>query len=132
MVNKGSVRITGEPGVMAVIVMASQAAAAAGGDDSSQAAVSTATAELARNIVKYAGAGNVTIETVQAGDRVAIRITARDRGPGIDDIDAAMTDHYSTGGTLGLGLPGVNRLMDEFVVESEPGHGTKVTTLKWL
>jgi serine/threonine-protein kinase RsbT len=67
-----------------------------------------------------------------AGSRMGMEVIVRDRGPGIEDIQKAMADHYSSGGTLGLGLPGVKRMMDEFELTSEPGKGTTVTIRKWL
>jgi serine/threonine-protein kinase RsbT len=92
--------------------------------------VATAVSEVCRNIVRFAGRGEVTIELVEVPAR-GIRVTARDAGPGIADVDRAMTDGYSTYGGLGLGLPGVRRLMDDFVLASDPEHGTTVTMTKW-
>lgn len=94
--------------------------------------IATAASELARNIVKYAGEGEIVIRLVNHGTREGLEIEARDRGPGIDDIDLAMQDHVSDGGTLGLGLPGVRRMMDAFQIESTPGEGTRVVAAKWL
>ena len=93
--------------------------------------VTTATSELARNIVKYAGSGQFSVNRIEDGERTGVQIVARDRGPGIADVPAALRDHYSTGGTLGLGLPGVKRLMDELEVDSKPGKGTTVTATLW-
>jgi anti-sigma regulatory factor (Ser/Thr protein kinase) len=90
--------------------------------------ISTSVSELARNILKYAGSGEILIEET---DRGGVQVTARDRGPGIADVAAAMQDHYSSSGTLGLGLPGVRRMMDEFEIETEPGKGTRVVVRKW-
>jgi serine/threonine-protein kinase RsbT len=95
-----------------------------------QSRVATATSELARNIFKYAGMGHVTIAPVERDGRMGIEILAEDQGPGIEDIEQAMEDRYSSGGTLGLGLPGVRRLMDVFRIESAPGRGTRVMALK--
>ncbi|MBD3857001.1 MAG: hypothetical protein IFK92_10875 [Acidobacteria bacterium] len=72
------------------------------------------------------------VDPVFAGCRFGIEIEAVDRGPGIEDSEAAMRDNFSSGGTLGLGLPGVKRLMDEFSLESAPGKGTRVTAVKWI
>jgi anti-sigma regulatory factor (Ser/Thr protein kinase) len=91
----------------------------------------TAVSELARNILKYAGSGDVQIEIIEERSRVGIVITVTDRGPGITNIKQAMDDHFSTSGTLGLGLPGVKRLMDEFEIESQPGRGTRVSVKMW-
>jgi serine/threonine-protein kinase RsbT len=86
--------------------------------------------EVCRNIVRFAGSGEVVVELLDSPRR-GLQVVARDAGPGIDDVDAAMADGFSTYGGLGLGLPGVRRLMDEFAVASEPGHGTTVTMTKW-
>jgi serine/threonine-protein kinase RsbT len=93
--------------------------------------IATAISELARNILSYARRGEITLKIVQASSRQAVTIVARDSGPGIRDIRQAMRDGFSTSGSLGLGLPGVRRLMDEFEIVSEPGHGTMVTVKKW-
>jgi serine/threonine-protein kinase RsbT len=93
--------------------------------------VATAISELARNIVSYAGRGEIHISLVQLGARPGITIIARDQGPGIPDIDAAVRVGYSTSGGLGLGLPGVRRIMDEFHIASERGRGTTITITKW-
>lgn len=98
---------------------------------SEQTIVATAISELARNIVTYAGRGEVTVSVVDEGQRSGVVVVASDEGPGIADVDDAMLDGFSTGGSLGLGLPGVRRLMDEFELESLPGGGTTVTVLKW-
>ena len=92
--------------------------------------IATAVSEVARNIVRFAGSGELLLEIVE-DDRPGVRATARDTGPGITDIDEAMKDGYSTYHGLGLGLPGARRLMDEFAVASEPGRGTTVTMTKW-
>lgn len=94
--------------------------------------VATAVSELVRNILKYAGRGEIRVRRVAACRGPAIEVEAIDWGPGISDCDAAMNDHFSSGGTLGLGLPGVKRLMDEFTLESAPGKGTRVTARKWI
>jgi len=93
--------------------------------------LATAISELARNIVRYAKHGEIVIAPIQSGDRVGITVVARDKGPGIASILLAMQDGYSTSGGLGLGLPGVNRLMDEFHLASDANVGTTVTIKKW-
>ena len=93
--------------------------------------IATAISEVARNIVIYAGAGEITLRIVEQGQRRGLVVFASDRGPGIADIDRAMQDGYSTSRGLGIGLPGSKRLMDEFVVSSEVGKGTVVTMTKW-
>ena len=93
--------------------------------------IATAISELARNIVSYARKGEITLKTVSASVRQGILIVASDNGPGIPDIRQAMRDGFSTSGSLGLGLPGVRRLMDEFEITSQPGKGTMVAVKKW-
>jgi serine/threonine-protein kinase RsbT len=93
--------------------------------------IATAISELARNIVSYARKGEIQLKTVQGSGRQGILIVASDDGPGIQDIRQAMRDGFSTSGSLGLGLPGVRRLMDEFEIASEPGQGTIVKVKKW-
>jgi anti-sigma regulatory factor (Ser/Thr protein kinase) len=93
--------------------------------------VATAVSELARNILKYAGTGEIRIKRIEREGRSGLEVMARDQGPGIVDIETALEDHYSSSGTLGLGLPGIKRMMDEFEIESDPGRGTQVTCRKW-
>jgi len=95
-----------------------------------QTLVATIISELASNIVKYAGRGTVRVNRVQATDGVDIEVWADDSGPGIADVDRAMRDHFSTGNTLGLGLPGVRRMSDAFSIDSTPGAGTHVHARK--
>jgi serine/threonine-protein kinase RsbT len=95
------------------------------------ALIATAISELARNILTYAGEGEIALDREQLGDKRGIVVIARDRGPGIADVDLALQDGYSTSRSLGIGLPGVRRLMDEFELSSAPGSGTTVTTKKW-
>lgn len=91
----------------------------------------TATSELVRNLLKYGGGGKVIIEGVNNGRENGVRVTFIDKGPGIPDIDLAMKDGYSTGKSLGLGLPGTKRLVNEFDIKTELGNGTTVTITKW-
>jgi serine/threonine-protein kinase RsbT len=94
--------------------------------------LATAISEVARNIVQYAGTGEITFVVVRDGEHRGIVVVARDHGPGIPDVDLAMQDGYSTGRSLGLGLPGARRLMDEFDLDSQTGGGTTVTMKKWI
>ena len=94
--------------------------------------IATAVSEVARNIVEYAGVGEVLLSVVQNSVRRGLQVVGRDQGPGIADIDQAMQDGYSTSQGLGLGLPGSRRLVDEFHIESKVGLGTIVTLRKWL
>jgi serine/threonine-protein kinase RsbT len=93
--------------------------------------IATAISEVARNIVTYAGRGEIVLRIVQRGPRRGLLVIARDQGPGIADIARAMEDGYSTSRSLGLGLPGSKRLMDEFELASELGKETEVTMTKW-
>jgi serine/threonine-protein kinase RsbT len=93
--------------------------------------IATAISEVARNIVSYAGNGEIVMRVIQRGQRRGITVVARDRGPGIADIERAMKDGFSTSRGLGLGLPGSKRLMDEFELVSEVGKGTEITMTKW-
>ena len=93
--------------------------------------IATAISELARNIVSYARRGEIRLQRIQNSVRQGIMVVAYDEGPGIRDITQALRDGFSTSGSLGLGLPGVRRLMDEFDISSKPGMGTTVTVKKW-
>jgi serine/threonine-protein kinase RsbT len=93
--------------------------------------IATAISELARNIVLYAGRGEIALRKGAKGGRRCLTVISRDKGPGIPDISNAMRDGFTTSGGLGLGLPGVRRVMDEFEIQSKPGAGTTVTVRKW-
>jgi serine/threonine-protein kinase RsbT len=93
--------------------------------------LATAISELARNIVSYAGQGEIVLRATQNSGRPSVTVIARDDGPGIPSIEQALRDGYSTSGSLGLGLPGVRRLVDEFEITSAVGRGTTVTVHKW-
>jgi serine/threonine-protein kinase RsbT len=97
-----------------------------------QARIATAISELTRNIVQYAELGESIMRPVEAGGRVGIEIICQDEGPGIPDIELAMQDGFSTSKSMGMGMPGAKRLMDEFEIESEMGIGTTVIIRKWL
>jgi serine/threonine-protein kinase RsbT len=99
--------------------------------DAGAAGIMTTVSELGRNILKYATRGRIHVSGLEQGVRRGIEISALDEGPGIADVAAALRDHFSTGGSLGLGLPGVRRMMDDFEIESRPGAGTRVRTRKW-
>lgn len=96
-----------------------------------QTKIMTAASELARNMLKYANGGKVNIEVVAKGRENGLRLTFVDEGPGIPNIQLALKDGYSTGKSLGLGLPGTRRLVSEFAINSEVGKGTTVTITKW-
>lgn len=91
----------------------------------------TAVSELARNTVVYGGGGDMDWEVLDEGPRTCVRLTFRDEGPGIADIKLALTDGWTSGGGLGLGLTGARRLVDEFELESTPGIGTRISITKW-
>ena len=96
-----------------------------------QTKIITAASEIARNTVDYGGGGTLLIEMLREGPRTGLRLTFADQGPGIEDLDRAMTDGYTTGGGLGLGMSGAKRLCNEFRVKSTPGQGTIVTLARW-
>ena len=96
-----------------------------------QTKVITAASELVRNMLKYANGGQVHIEVVSKGRENGIRLVFVDKGPGIPNMAMAMKDGFSTGKSLGLGLPGAKRLVSEFNIQSEVGKGTTVTVIKW-
>jgi serine/threonine-protein kinase RsbT len=93
--------------------------------------IATAISEVARNIVVYAARGEIRVSAAHDGARRGIAVVAHDNGPGIPDVELAMRDGYSTGKSLGLGLSGARRLMDEFEIVSEVGVGTTITMRKW-
>lgn len=102
-----------------------------GFSDAEQAAIITSIMEIARNIFKYAGSGTIKLETINENKRIGIHVLAKDNGPGIENLELAMQDGYSKGNSLGLGLPGANRLMDTFTLQSEVNKGTTISMIKW-
>ena len=107
-------------------------AAELGFASSEQALIATAISELARNILQYAGRGQVEITVEHEGGRKGIGVVASDQGPGIPDLKRALEDGFSTGKGLGLGLPGTKRIMDDFELVSDVGKGTRVAVKKWV
>lgn len=91
----------------------------------------TAASELVRNMIKYANGGSILIEAISKGRDNGIRLIFKDQGPGISNIQQAMKDGYSSGKSLGLGLPGAKRLVSEFDIKSVVGEGTTVSIIKW-
>lgn len=126
------ITIRGDSDVARAIVYANKMSKAAQFHPVDQSRIATAVSELARNILKYAGHGEIRLQQILERGRRGMEIVAEDKGPGISDRESALADHFSSSGTLGLGLPGVRRMMDEFALESEHGHGTRVTVRKWL
>ncbi|MGQ9626175.1 MAG: anti-sigma regulatory factor [Anaerolineae bacterium] len=97
-----------------------------------QARIATAISEIARNVVLYAPEGIVTVAVIDTGRKRGLEVICEDNGPGMEDLELAMQDGYSTSRGLGKGLPGAKRLVDEFEIESKPGKGTRVVMRKWL
>jgi serine/threonine-protein kinase RsbT len=93
--------------------------------------IATAISEIARNIIVFAQRGDMTLSVIEKAGKRGVMVVAEDQGPGIPDIAQAMRDGFSTGKSLGLGLPGAKRLMDEFEIQSEVGKGTTITMRKW-
>lgn len=107
-------------------------AAGAGFNKTQQMLIATAASELSSNILRYAGKGELLLKVVKNMGRLGIEIVAMDQGTGIADIEKALQDNYTTTkGSLGLGLPSVRRIMDDFEIESSPGKGTLIRTRKW-
>jgi serine/threonine-protein kinase RsbT len=107
-------------------------AASIGFSSTDQTLLATAISEVARNIVSYAGRGTILLRAIEEAGRRGLLIVADDQGPGIENIELAMRDGFSTGKSLGLGLPGAKRLVDAFELSSTKGSGTTVTMKKWL
>ena len=114
------------------IVKAKELAKRAGFNEHEAFMIATAVSELATNILRYAKEGKITLMIVQNIHHTGISVLAEDQGPGIRDIDKAMSEHYSEGKSLGLGLSSVKRIMSEFDIESVIGHGTRITAKKWI
>jgi serine/threonine-protein kinase RsbT len=125
-----TVRVGGDVDVAAAAREARGLAEACGLSGVEAQHVATAVSEVARNAVKYADGGEVELAPAERDGRRGLRVTVRDRGPGIADLAAALRDGVSTGGSLGLGLPGARRLMDDFAIRSGPG-GTVVAMARW-
>lgn len=126
-----TLRLASEADLVGVVAYARDLARQLGFGGADQARCATAISELARNVLKYAGEGRVTLRRVERAGRSGLEALVEDDGPGIPDVALAMRDHYSTGGSLGLGLGGAKRLMDELHIDSAPGAGTRVRTCKW-
>ena len=131
MSDERRITIRSDDDVVAGSREARELAASLGFEPTDLTLLATAISEVARNITAYAGEGEIVVSVRNNGGRVGIRVVARDAGPGIDDVDLALRDGYSTGDGLGLGLPGARRLVDEFAIDTAPGRGTVVTMVKW-
>ena len=93
--------------------------------------LATAISEIARNITTYAGEGEIRLRVVERAGRQGVEVVASDEGPGIENVELAMQDGYTTGNGLGLGLPGTRRLVDDFELVTTPGAGTTIRLVKW-
>ena len=120
-----------EADIVAARMIGREMAAQLGFSPGDSTLIATAISELARNVVQYARQGEVSFAALSANGKSGLAVTVTDEGPGIADVSAALQDGYSTSGRLGLGLPGVRRLMDELAIDSTPGHGTTVKVKKW-
>jgi serine/threonine-protein kinase RsbT len=129
--NKESVRIASEQDVVFFRQRLKEYATKIGMSVLNQTKLITASSELVRNILVYAKEGDATIEVVSDRLQNGIKVTFKDNGPGILDVQKAMQDGFSTGKSLGLGLPGAKRLVNFFDIKSSPGHGTTVTIIRW-
>jgi serine/threonine-protein kinase RsbT len=125
--------INGEADLLRIRSMLRAEAQVAGLSLTGETKLVTAGSELARNIVRYAthGQGVAAVERLASGGRRGVRAVFSDTGPGIADVEQVMRDGFSTGGSLGLGLPGSRRLVDEFSIDSEAGRGTTVVIAQW-
>jgi serine/threonine-protein kinase RsbT len=128
---KESIRIVIEQDVILFRNRLKEFATRIGMNTLTQTKLITAASELMRNMLKYANGGQVLLEIVSRKKTTGIRVTFTDNGPGIANVQAAMEDGYSTGQSLGLGLPGARRLVNEFDIKSEAGKGTTVTIICW-
>lgn len=132
LMNCSILGISSEMDVTRAALESGKIARTMGFDDNKKSMIATAVSELAGNIIKYAEKGDILFKEVAVHHQRGIEIIVRDNGPGIEDVEHALADHYSSGGTLGLGLPGVKRLMDEFEIQSAVGKGTTITIKKWI
>ena len=127
-----SLQVYDEVDVAYAALEAKKYAKVMGFNSTSQFMISTAVSELARNIYVYAKRGTIFLNVLDKNLTKGIQIIADDEGPGIIDIEKALEDEFSTGGTMGVGLPGTKRLMDEFEITTCLGKGTIVKVIKWL
>ena len=126
------IEINDELDVLRATMEARRLARLIGFKETEQYQISTATSELATNIYRYANKGKIILRIIKGEIRRGIEVIAEDQGPGIKDIQRALQEGFSTSKSLGIGLPGVKRLMDDFDIKSENGKGTRVTVRKWV
>lgn len=131
VLNKDTMRIEKEQDVVPFRNRVKEYAVKIGMSLVNQTKLITAASELVRNMLKYAGGGITIIEVISQGRDNGIRLTFQDKGPGIPDITLAMKDGFSSGKSLGIGLPGTKRLVNEFDIKSIVGEGTTVSIIKW-
>lgn len=131
VLNKDAMRIEKEQDVVPFRNRVREFAVKIGMGLVNQTKLITAASELVRNMLKYAGGGTVLIEAITEGRDNGIRLTFQDKGPGIKDVALAMKDGFSSGKSLGIGLPGTKRLVNEFDIKSVIGTGTTVSIIKW-
>ncbi len=103
-----------------------------GFDETDQYLIASAVSELSTNIIRYGQKGVIFLQIVHDGSKTGFEVIAKDQGPGIDDIEEALKENVSSGGGLGLGLPSVKRIMDEFQIETSPENGTRIVARKWI
>ncbi len=125
------IAISTDADIVSARTQAKGLAATLGFSRTDQTLIAAAVSEIARNIVVYAGAGEIVLRAERGDGCWGLMVVATDEGPGIADPEKALTDGYSTAGSLGVGLPGARRLMDSLHIESEVGRGTRVTMVKW-
>ena len=125
------VAIDGEPDIIVARQLGRKIAVELGFSSGDLALIATAISEIARNVIEYARRGIMTVRVLEEGAHRGVEIVVEDEGPGIANVPQAMQDGFSTGGGLGLGLPGARRLMDEFAIDSQVGVGTRVVMRKW-
>ncbi len=131
MVPEERILITGDADIVTARARAKDLASVLAFSRTDQTLIAAAVSEVARNIVAYAGSGEILLLAEPGDGRWGLRVVARDEGPGIADLEQALTDGYSTAGSLGVGLPGARRLMDTLEVDTAVGRGTTVTMVKW-
>jgi len=131
LLDEGSVAIVEETDIVTVRQTVREAAGQIGLGVTDVTRVVTAASELARNVFKYGNGGSMTWKLLESEFAEGIELTFQDKGPGIPDIEQALQDGFSTGGGLGMGLPGAKKLMDEMSVDSSPQIGTRVVVRKW-
>jgi serine/threonine-protein kinase RsbT len=131
ILSKDIIEITREQDVVTLRNRVKELAVKIGMSLLGQTKLITAASELVRNMLRYAGGGKVTLEVVLRDKVTGVQLTFADDGPGIADIRLAMQDGYTTGKSLGLGLPGAKRLVNEFSIQSEVGKGTTITVIRW-